>query len=371
MTAVKWSNVRSFRVRRHHLDERAAANSAIEVASKVCGLHAQLASSAELTLWARVGGVRRDDVKEALWEHRSLVKTWAMRGTLHLLPAAELPLYTAVLRAYSPHTSGAWLRGHGVTEDQMAAILDNVPRALARRNGLTREELAEELGRHAGAEVRELLLSGWGALLKPSARRADLCFGPNRGRNVTFVHPKRWLGSLEAVEQAAADKELVRRYLSAYGPATFENFGGWLGARGTVVKRHFAAVADELRSVELDGDVLQILATDVPELRRRSRRSSARLLPAFDPYVMGFRPREQLVPADELGRVFRQQGWVSPVVLVDGKAAGVWSHERRGKRLAVAIEPFAPIPATVRRRLIKEADRLGEFLDAPTEVSFR
>ena len=93
-----------------------------------------------------------------------------------------------------------------------------------------------------------------------------------------------------------------------------------------------------------------------------------RLLPAFDPYVVGFRPRALLVDAEHEARIFRPQAWFSPVVLVDGRAAGIWERERRGRRLEVRIEPFARLSAATRRALAEEADRLGEFLDAPAEL---
>ena len=97
MLKLTWPRVAAWHVRRHHLDQRAAAGSMLTVASRLCGLHAQVMSSAELTVWARVENLDRRAVQRALWDDRTLVKTWAMRGTLHLLPADELPLWQAVV----------------------------------------------------------------------------------------------------------------------------------------------------------------------------------------------------------------------------------------------------------------------------------
>src|ERR1035438_4743592 len=94
MLKLTWSRAAAWRTRRHHLVERAPASSMLAVARRLCGLHAQLMSSAELTLWARVEDLDRRAVARALWEDRTLVKSWAMRGTLHLLPADELPYGT-------------------------------------------------------------------------------------------------------------------------------------------------------------------------------------------------------------------------------------------------------------------------------------
>jgi hypothetical protein len=368
MTKVSAAKVLGFRVGRHRLDRRAPAGSLVAVTRELCGVHAQLAASAELALWARVEGLRRDEVREALEQERTLVKTWAMRGTLHLLASEDLPLYVAVLGPRWDDPGGAWLRGFGVTKKQYDAILENVPRALGARPQ-TREQLADTIAELGGAKLREKLLSGWGALLKPSARRGDLCFGPNRGRNVTFVRPDRWLRlrGLPRLDQEEARQELVRRFLAAYGPATPDDLGRWLGLR-VGLKRMLQALEDELVEVEVAGTPAWLLAADLAALKKATAPRSVLLLPAFDPYVVGFRPRALLVDEAHEPRIFRPQAWFSPVVLVNGRAAGIWERERRGSRLEVRVEPFAPLSAATRRAIAHEADRLGEFLDAPADL---
>jgi len=92
------------------------------VTARIAGLHAQVMSSAELTLWARLDGLEPDAVRRALWEERTLIKTWAMRGTLHLLPAAELPLWQAARRTTRLWEAASWLRGFGVTREELAQL---------------------------------------------------------------------------------------------------------------------------------------------------------------------------------------------------------------------------------------------------------
>jgi Winged helix DNA-binding domain len=367
MTRVAAAKVLGLRVHRHRLDRRAPAGSLVDVTRELCGVHAQLAASAELALWARVEGLRRDEVREALEQERTLVKTWAMRGTLHLLAADDLPLYVAVLGPRWDDPGGAWLRGFGVTRKQYAAILEGVPRTLGARPK-TREQLADALGELGGAKLREKLLSGWGALLKPSARRGDLCFGPNRGRNVTFVRPDRWLRGFRRLDQVEGLREVVRRFLAAYGPATGDDFTRWLGFRGAEGKRMLRELGDELVEVEVAGQAAWLLADDLARLKGASAPKSVRLLPAFDPYVVGFRPRSLLVDPEHEARIFRPQAWFSPVVLVGGRAVGIWERERRSARVEVHVQPFGRLSAATRRALAAEADRLGEFLDAPAAL---
>ena len=101
-TQLTWPGVLAWRLRRQCLDRRASRDEVLGVIAKICGLHAQVMSAAELTLWARVEDLEPGMVGEALWEHRSLVKTWAMRGTLHLLPADELPTWVAAQGVLKP-----------------------------------------------------------------------------------------------------------------------------------------------------------------------------------------------------------------------------------------------------------------------------
>ena len=367
MTRVSTASVLGFRVGRHHLDRRAPAGSLVAVTSDICGLHAQLASSAELSLWARVEGLARDDVRSALEDDRSLVKTWMMRGTLHHLAAEDLPLYVGMFAPEWDDPGGAWLRGYGVTREQYQAIVGGVPRVLGARPK-TREELADKLAEVAGPEIEAKVLSGWGALLKPSARRGDLAFGPNRGRNVTFVRPDRWLGRLRRVAPEEARREVVRRYLAAYGPATADDLGTWLGRR-VGIKRLLAGIEDELEQVEVGGVPSWVLGKDLGVLEASRKPKTVRLLPAFDPYVVGFRPRDLLVEQAHVAKIFRPQAWFSPVLLVDGRAAGIWKHERRRRTLEVRVEPFARLSAATRKALGAEVERLAEFLDAPAEIS--
>jgi hypothetical protein len=99
--------VLAWRLARQRLDRRAPRDEALNVVREICGLHAQVMSSAELTLWARVEDLEPGAVQEALWERRTLAKTWAMRGTLHLLPAEELPLWVGALGVLKPRHHAA------------------------------------------------------------------------------------------------------------------------------------------------------------------------------------------------------------------------------------------------------------------------
>lgn len=366
MMKLSADQVLAFRLERQFLSSRAPAGSMFEVARTLCGIRAQLPSTAELALWARVDGLEQGEVKHAVETERTLVKTW-IRSTLHVVPADDLALYVAALRPRPEGPGDAWLRLRGVTRQQYEAIIANVPRALDGRPR-TREWLADRLAELAGPDVRDAVLFSWGGVLKQSARYGDLCFGPPRGRNITFVRPDRWLRRRLQADPEQAGRDLVHRYLAAYGPATAVDFGRWL-EDPTRARALLRASRDELAEVEVDGKPALALEGDVAALAGSRRPRGVRLLPAFDDYVTATRPREAIVAAEHVPRVFKQQGWVSPVLLVDGRAAGIWSHTRSGGVVRAEVEPFQPLRPHVRKALKDEVERLAAFLGGSPELS--
>ena len=377
---LRWAQVMAWRAARHHLDERVPATAMLQVVADIAGLHAQVMSSAELTLAARVEGLGPDDVRSALWEERSLVKTWAMRGTLHLLPAAEFPLWQAALSTRRTWEAGAWQRAFA-SLGELERLNDAVAQALDGQL-LTREELADRVGELTGsAELGDKLRESWGALLKPAAALGRLCFAPNQGQQVRFTRPDTWLGGWTDHDPDQAVDEVTRRFLAASGPVTREDFARWWGipspARG---RRLLERLGSEVAQVEVDGTAAYALADDLPGLARAGGRGgdagpgaggprTVRLLPAFDQYVItATLHAERLMPGPFKARVYRPQGWLSPVLLVGGRMDGTWRQETRGRRLLVTIEPFTEPPAWARRAAEAEAGRLAAWAGARLEL---
>jgi hypothetical protein len=296
-----------------------------------------------------------------------------MRGTLHLLPAAELPIWVGAQGILKPrYHSPSWLRHFGLTREEAEALIAAIPEALDGRM-LTREELAQEVGRLVGSEeLGDKLRHSWGALLKPAAFRGHLIFAPSVGQSVRFARPDWWLGEWQPVEAGEAAREVTRRYLTAYGPATREDFARWFGTTSPAqAGRLIEGLGEEIVSVEIEGSQAWMLAEHLPEVEAAEPSEVVRLLPAFDHYVVAApRDREAVLPEALKSRVYRSQGWLSPVLLVDGRMEGRWRHERKGGRLIVEIEPFGEQPGWVRRATEKEAERLARFLGGKLEFSW-
>ena len=325
------------RLARSHLVERAPAERLVEVVRDVCGIHAQVMGSAELQLAARVEGIAQADVRAALWEERTLAKTWTLRGTLHVHPADELSLWTSARRA--------------VAEEGRPDLVAAIGEALRGRR-LTREELAGAVLERVPSAPRDELVSGWGFHIADAALAGELCFGPPDGRRVTFVHPDDWLGPQRAWEPAEALREAARRYAATYGPVKPRHFREWLGSR-------FGASGLELPDPGIDAPA-----------------ASVRLLPEYDVYVLGFREREQFVPpavraqvaAHGKGRYEGPAG--TPFLLIDGVAAGIWRRRKTARRVELTVEPARRLTRAERAGIGEEAERIGSFLGLEPVLTF-
>ena len=353
MRSLTWDEVRSRRLARSYLTERVPATRLVEVVRDVCGIHAQVMGSAELQLAARVEGITQADLRDALWERRALAKTWTLRGTLHIHPADELPLWTAARRAVVGE------------EDYAADGVENVDEVVAaigealRGRRLLREELADAVAARVGPAPREKLASGWGYYLGDAAIADVLCFGPPQGQKVTFVRTDEWLGPQQVWEPGDALREVARRYAEAYGPVTHRQFREWFTSRHLTP----AAARELFESI------------DVPAPEPVEPQPSIRLLPEYDVYVMGFREREQLVPpevrehvkAHGKGRYEGPAG--TPFLVIDGLCAGIWSRKKTAKRIELNVSPARKLTRLERAGVEAEAERIGAFLGLTPSLS--
>jgi len=273
---ITWKQALAWRMRRQFI-EPAARAPVPDIVRRLCGVQAQVASSAELAVRLRRERSRPGDVGRALSDGR-LIKTWAMRGTLHLLTPEDAGAFLSLLAAGRSWEQPSWERYFNMTADRWDRLRPAVQEALAGKI-LTREELIAAIVEQPGLEhLGEPLRSGWGSLLKPLAWQGDLCFGPARGNRVTFMRPHeasaRWAGVPDPEEAAPL---AITAYLKAYGPATSTRLGNWL-SRGRVSKRQLKTWFDALdeRLVEVDGRLEEVGEGVRGQPDRERRRSDHR-----------------------------------------------------------------------------------------------
>ncbi len=361
----------------------AGETSPADMAGLMLGAHAQVASAAELSLALRLDGATRTDVRDALTGGRgpapgpgpgsrpaTLVKTFGPRGTIHLLPARDLPWWTGALRALPARPSPLGPEA-GMTAAQTDEVIAAIGDALTGTE-LTVDELTEAIVARTGSWAADPVMPGfqalwprWRQVTHTAAHRGVLAFGRDRGRKVTYTNP----GSTPASPTRSL-RELVTRYLHAYGPATAHDFASWLSAPKGWATALFASLAEEGRIEEvafLSGRAwLAAGDTAFPDEPARG----LRLLPYFDAYVIAGRPRELLYPGAAAARALAGgQAGNYPVLLVDGTVAGVWHQRRSGRRIALTVEPVGRLSAAHRRALDEQAERTGAMLEGTAELT--
>ena len=367
---ISWQQALAWRMKRHLLDPVGRMRVA-DVVSRLCGVQAQVASSAELAIRVRRETSRRGEVERALRDGR-LIKTWAMRGTLHLLTPEQAGTFLSLMASGRSWERPSWQRYFGVTPKHIAALRRAVGTALE-DGPLTRDELGTAVSAQRGLRhVGEALGSSWGTLLKPLAWHGDLCFGPSRGNRATFMRPEdvssRWKGVPDPEEVAPA---AIASYFRAYGPTTIDAFGTWL-AGGWFGKRQlrawFGAFEQGLAEVDIEGEHAYVLTEDLDELASMSPSGAVRLLPGFDQYVLGPGTGDgHVTPSSRRAAVSRQGGWISPVVVVGGVVRGTWEVDADQLRVAWFREAGRPPRAALRVESARLAAILGR--DVPLVIS--
>jgi hypothetical protein len=304
-----------------------------------------------------------------------------MRRTMFLVPSHELAVYvrgTVRRAAYNFR----WALSRIGSRQELDKLLDNVLEVLSQPS--TRTELAQTLSKSHGYKLKSKAGGGWGNrravpwievggaslpvgfLLHVIAARDVICSGPNRGNESTFVRADRWIHDWKDMPSVEAERELLVKYLRAFGPATLADFALWTGMYVRDAKEIWSREAENIAQVDIEGLRAGILRSDLPELEKAEvDQPVVRLLPFFDSFALGHKSHRNIVDEKNQPKIYRPQGWVSPVLLVDGRAQGVWSHIQQGSNLEVRVTPFQSLSSRVTSQLREEALDLGRFLECP------
>jgi len=332
-----------------HRPRRMAPSDAVR---HLVGVQAQVLPAASLALRARALGLTPEAVERARLEERSIVLTWAMRGTLNLITPEDYGRFVPLVT--EPRIPNAFrrLKEEGVDPDQAEKAVGLIERALERGGPLIRRQLADRLSRQGirteGQAIAHLV---WLA-----ASQRGICFGPDKDGDRSLVLARDWLGTTEPAEPERALRDLAVRYLAAHGPAGPEDLVAWSGLRLRDARAAWRAIADRLVDVDAPGGRLWTLRS-----AKEARPGVVRLLPAFDEFLLGWKDRGFAVQAQHWKRINAGGGWLHPVVLADGRAVGTWKADRPG---GVEIAPFARLSSPVRKAVEAEVEEVTAFLEA-------
>jgi hypothetical protein len=323
-----------------------SARDPVAVAGRLLAVQGQDPRGARLAVRARSEGLTAADVDRALTEDRSLVITWVNRGTLHLIRSEDYPLLQALTTP--PLMTSCWtrLRQEGVTEAMAEKGVATIERGLGDDGPLTRPQLRERLDKAKVRTEGQALVH----TIFLAALRGVCVRGPMVGKEHAFVRVEDWLGQQPAVDRDAALAELARRYLVGHGPADERDLARWAGVRLGDAHAGLAAIAAELE--ERDDGLVDLRGRGEP-----APLPPPRLLGAFDPLLLGWTSREEVVGPHKM--LVTMNGIFRPFALVKGRAVATWKVDR-GK---VRIEHLGAVTKKAARELEADGDAVASYLE--------
>jgi hypothetical protein len=331
---------------------RRRSTTAIEAVEHLVGLQAQLPNPPYVGLWSRLTDFGHEELTRLLYD-RTLVRSSVLRGTQHLVSAADF-------RWLRPLMQPALDRGRQAAFGRRTAGLDlaelaDVSRSLLAGQALTRTELRERLAERWPDHDSNALAWSVQALVPLVHTPPNGTWG--RGGATPFILAEEWLG--EPLTGDPSVEELIRRYLTAFGPATVKDMQRWSGLtrlRAVVSAMRLRTFRDEAGRELFDVPDGPLPDPDTP--------APVRFVPEFDNLMVAYDDRSRLIDDDCRKRVFYANAMVAATVLVDGFVRGVWSVERPA---TLQIELFSPLSGSERSAVVEEGEALLTFAAGDTD----
>lgn len=355
---------------KHHLLKKAPKKDLVHVVDDVCGLHAQAATTPYLSLWSRVENFDDKLLDEVLYRSKSLAKTWVMRGTLHVIPSCDLPVYNRALRRMWFEHHGRYMRAPDwpSREERKNVIYPRIMEALAQES-LKRKDLNNRVRSLLKDDSKpyDRLFSGWGGILKETAYEGLTVHAQPCERESCFARLDRWLPSidLDKLGEEEAQKRLFLKYLRGYGPATQQDFVLWSGLMAGDARRTIEGASDLTEEVEVDGvkGRFWLLKQDFKTLTNLDGKIPALLLPKFDSILLGHKDRTRVIRDEYKKRVFKPKvGDIAATVWINGHIAGTWKAQKTKQTISVMITPFEKIGKEELKDVEKRVQELGFYM---------
>lgn len=332
MRSLSADEVRWLRVRAQGLAGE-ASGSVADAVRTAAAVQAQAAGPARLQVWSRSQGLRAADVDAAVAD-RAVVRTWLMRGTIHLVAADDLRPFLSLLGPVNLAAGRRRREQLGLTDALCARAVDALQEMLAGGRALTRAEIVAELADHG--VVIDLKTQQPPHLLAFAANSALICRGPDAARDEpAYVLLDDWLKPADTAspDRVSALFRLAERYFAAYGPATTADLATWSGLPAADADAAFDLVRDSLEEVGCGNQRLFVPRGAEPAPPERPYR----LLARFDPYLLGHRSRELILDPAFAKRVNAGGGMIAQTMLDAGRVVGTWKTG--------GLEPFEVLSA--------------------------
>lgn len=379
---ISFQNIRAHRLRAHHLAEKLPPGS-FERAAGACGVQNSPPGAWETALHARVKGCTLPQLQNALYIEKSLLQAWSCRGVPLIFPTGQSEVFLSPLIAQPGEEPWVYTRGVTAALDFLQMRFDELLPLVKRAAGYldehtvqSKETLDRVLAERVAPELPVQKQALWNApsmygprqtvggavvsfLLRPCSFSSLVVFGERRDGSPTFTSFRRWTGRAPTPVPDAG-RELTRKFLHCYGPATVASFMGWLGCSPRQAARLWSGIADEMEPVQVEGKTCFLLTADRDSLQTADGGSGLALLGAHDPYL-DVKDRAVILPHKALHKLVWKTVANPGVILKEGRVAGIWTPRRANGKLDAPMTLWEPLSPGERRQLKELVEEYAAF----------
>jgi hypothetical protein len=360
MKPLDLDRTNAFVLHKHHLTENPRTENLLQIVRDIGGLHSTLSTTPYISLFLRSKNFTKEDLDVVLYERRLLGKVRYARKTVYILPKECVTMAYSAMKTLLFARFEVYIQHLGLTQDNYEritrAILD-----IVKGNGKTTKEIKVELNRDLNVSAivnlmcdQDLLIRG-----KPKAGWKS---------NIHTYYPfNEYFPDLDVTEmkEPQAKEQMVKQYISSYGPVSAKDISWWTGFSKGEVKRILDALKNDLIFLEIAGisGSHVLLSTDEKSLGsvKVPKKAQVHLLPALDPYLMGFKARQRFLDDAYSAWIYDRSGNATNTILVNGRIAGVWDWVDL-KEPELKFFLFAKTGAETKKILALKATQLGHFI---------
>lgn len=382
---VSMEQIRGCRLAAHHLKRKMPA-AEILTAAGACGLQNSPPGAWETALFQRLEHETLDMLHTALYEQKILMQAWSLRGVPMVFPAEQGNVFLSPLMAREGEEPWIYTRGItlaldylGMSFEELLPLIMEAAAYLDSHTVTSKEKLDQVLAEIAAERLPKEKLALWNGpsmygnpdrqtvggavvsfLLRPCSFAGLVVFGRREGSSPTFTSWKNWTGQ-EMSGRMEGEKELVRKYLHCYGPATVSGFSGWLGCSPRQAKRLWNGVSEEMEPVSAEGLPGYMLTGDIKRLvDSEADEDQILLLGAHDPYLE-LRDRQVILQDSSLHKLVWRTVSNPGAVLKGGRIVGIWKTKKVKTQMEMDVSLFETISERDRRKLMGCGEEYAAF----------
>jgi hypothetical protein len=324
-----------------------------EIVEWLAGIQAQVYTSAKWAIGSRLHGITDADVEQSVTD-KKIIRTWLMRGTLHIVSAKDIRWMLSLLAPRIIAGTASRNRQLELDDATFSRSIAVITKVLKNETQLTRSEIGIAL-KKAGIDV-----SGqrFYHILHRASLEQIICFGPKQGNEFTFTLLDKCVPLKKLFNRDDAISEITLRYFKSRGPATLQDFTAWSGLSVTDARTGIETAQRHLLKENIDGEDYW-MPENTPTVKIKS--PTAYLLAGFDEYLIAYRDRSACLDPYYGKKLIIKNGIFNPAVVIDGHVVGAWKPVVKKDKVAIQTDLFTPLSKQQINSISSAGRRYSEF----------